>query len=214
VALSPQSFSDFSQTLQALWERRKELMGGIGGLDGFDEGSTEGVGGLGGKDDGKGTEDKRKAIWMRKQWREAEVAGEVKKEGGIVKPCEGNEKDGWLDFEGVLGVCRRLNIASSRRDLLQRFQVRCLYQGFGRWRVLVALNLLDLYLQEADIDRQGHLDFVSFQRFVKELKRRPEVENLFAQLTPGEGLDEKAFAKFMTETQKVRLLPSEAIVLS
>lgn len=64
-------------------------------------------------------EEKRKAVWMRKQWREAEVAGEVR-----IKEGAQGEKEGWLDFEGVLRVCRRLNIASSRTDLLSRFKVR------------------------------------------------------------------------------------------
>lgn len=103
VALDSKSFSDWSKTIQALWDARRELMGGIGGL----------VGGVG---DGDLIEEKRKAIWMRKQWREAEVAGEVRRKGK-------EDKNGWLDFEAVLRVCRRLNIASSRKDLYTRFQV-------------------------------------------------------------------------------------------
>lgn len=106
-------------------------MGGIGGLDGFDELKAEGDQSVEAKDV-KRTEEKRKAVWMRKQWREAEVAGEVRKEGGIVKASKGSEKEGWLDFEGVLGVCQRLNIASSRRDLLRRFQVRLSIRNFNQ----------------------------------------------------------------------------------
>ncbi|KAL7415734.1 PLC-like phosphodiesterase [Mrakia frigida] len=125
VAPSPKAFEEWSGTLQALWEARRELMGGIGALAGV------GVG----------------------------------------------EKEGWLDFEGVVRVCRRLNIASSRADLLARFK-------------------------EADVDGRGHLDFVAFQRFVQKLKRRMDIEALFETIT-GSGLDEGEFGEWLRSVQKV-----------
>lgn len=120
-------------------------MGGIGGLDGLDESGVDMPGGMSIGMDARGMEERRKAVWMRKQWREAEVAGEVKKPGALGAGKDGpstnaggdvsetahgshrfsgSEKDGWLDFAGVSTVCKRLNIASSRQDLLDRFKVR------------------------------------------------------------------------------------------
>ncbi|CED84915.1 Phosphoinositide-specific phospholipase C [Phaffia rhodozyma] len=171
VALDSKSFAEWSTVLQSLWDARRELMGGIGGL-----GSGLGEGGS--------IEEKRKAVWMKKQWRQAEVAGEVKLRG----PSGETERNGWLDFEGVLRICRRLNIASSRRDLYARFQ-------------------------EADVDKLGHLDFASFQRFVKKLKERKDIERLLGRITNGAGLDEQGFRRFLREEQKVDLPPSEITTL-
>lgn len=63
-------------------------------------------------------------------------------------------KDEKLDFPEVVKLCRRLGIESSRRDLRIRFQ-------------------------EADKSGRGFLDFEDFQRFVRLLKRRTEVEAIF-----------------------------------
>lgn len=112
VALSDESFAEWARALQTVWDARRELMAGIGGL------------GVGSGAAGDAVEERRKAAWMRKQWREAEVKGELLK--GDYQKSQEAEREGWLDFEGVLRVCRRLNVASNRTDLKARFQVGCL----------------------------------------------------------------------------------------
>lgn len=60
-----------------------------------------------------------------------------------------------LDFAEVVRLCRRLGMESSRRDLKKSFL-------------------------RADWRKRNFLDFADFQRFVALLKRRKEVEELFA----------------------------------
>lgn len=60
-----------------------------------------------------------------------------------------------LDPDEVVRLCRRLGIESSRKDLKERFS-------------------------QADWRKRGYLDFEDFQLFVRLLKRRTEVEDLFA----------------------------------
>lgn len=67
----------------------------------------------------------------------------------------GDEK---LDFEEMSLLCKRLGIESSRKELRNRFQ-------------------------EADEKKRGFLDFKDFQRFVKLLKRREEVEEIFQEIS-------------------------------
>lgn len=89
---------------------------------------------------------------------------------------QGDQK---LDIAEVENLCRRLNIFSSREDLEHRFK-------------------------EADAENRGYLDFAGFQRFVKLLKRRPEIERLFIKLSnEDEKFDFPDFEKFMREWQKV-----------
>lgn len=110
VALTDESFAAWSRALQETWEARRELMAGIGGL------------GVGRGASGDAVEERRKIVWMKKQWREAEVKGELVK--GEYQKTQEVEREGWLDFDGVLRVCRRLNVATSRKDLKARFEVR------------------------------------------------------------------------------------------
>ena len=55
--------------------------------------------------------------------------------------------------------------------------------------------------------KRGYLDFAQFQSFAKVLKRRPEVEGIYANLcATNEGkFDLAAFVKFVKEFQKVFL---------
>lgn len=90
---------------------------------------------------------------------------------------QGDQK---LDIGEVENLCRRLNIFSSREDIEHRFK-------------------------DADVQGRGYLDFTDFQRFVKLLKRRPEIDRLFMKISnEDEKFDFPDFEKFMREKQKVR----------
>ena len=67
--------------------------------------------------------------------------------------------------------------------------------------------ILTLSLQAADATGKGYLDFSDFQRFVKTLKRRPEIEELYGKIASDNGgkFDFAAFEKFNKEVQKVRM---------
>ena len=60
--------------------------------------------------------------------------------------------------------------------------------------------------QQADENNDGYLDFPGFRRFVKLLKSRPELEQLYQKLAAANGnkFDFVAFEKFMRDSQKVR----------
>ncbi|KAH7098050.1 PLC-like phosphodiesterase [Auriculariales sp. MPI-PUGE-AT-0066] len=93
--------------------------------------------------------------------------------------------DARLDLDEVQTLCQRLNIFSSRADLEHRFR-------------------------EADAEGRGYLDFAAFQRFVKLLKRRPEIDKLFSKISNEDGVfDFKDFEQFMRECQKSELSEHE-----
>ncbi|KAG7451424.1 PLC-like phosphodiesterase [Guyanagaster necrorhizus] len=79
-----------------------------------------------------------------------------------------------LEFAEVEGLCRRLNVNSSQAELRKIFE-------------------------EADSQRYGYLDFDAFKRFVKLLKRRPDIETIYNDLGR---LDLPTFTKFLHECQK------------
>lgn len=84
-----------------------------------------------------------------------------------------------LSLEAVVQMCRKLNIHASKEELERRFV-------------------------ECDTDNTTTLDFVQFQQFVKLLKRRPEVSELFASLDrTGRGyLTLQEFHRFLVQEQK------------
>lgn len=90
------------------------------------------------------------------------------------------EKDQKLSFHDVEKMCRRLNLDPPRGELKRRFDA-------------------------ADEERKGTLDFAAFRRFVKALKARPELEDIFNELTKeSDGkLTFPLFLSFMRNTQKV-----------
>ena len=61
--------------------------------------------------------------------------------------------------------------------------------------------------QEADTQGRGYLDFPDFQRFVKALKARPEIDRLYEKLASEGGgtITYEVFERFMTTCQKVCL---------
>ncbi|KAK0236203.1 1-phosphatidylinositol-4,5-bisphosphate phosphodiesterase 1, partial [Armillaria nabsnona] len=79
-----------------------------------------------------------------------------------------------LEFAEIEGLCKRLNVNSSQAELRKLFK-------------------------EADTQTNGYLDFDAFKRFVKLLKRRPEIEAIYSDLGK---LDLPAFTTFLRESQK------------
>ncbi|KAL0945843.1 hypothetical protein HGRIS_012126 [Hohenbuehelia grisea] len=93
---------------------------------------------------------------------------------------EGDQK---LDFDDVERLCVRLSVNASKDALKKLFD-------------------------EVDTNRRGSLDFASFQLFVKQLKRRPELDGLFGKIcdaSPTKRFDFAAFEKFMKEQQQSSL---------
>lgn len=64
-------------------------------------------------------------------------------------------------------------------------------------------GVLTIRLQEADSDKDGQLDFADFQKFVKALKARPDIERLFQQYSPSGNMEYVEFENFMRKTQLV-----------
>lgn len=89
---------------------------------------------------------------------------------------EGDQK---LDFDDVERLCKRLHAN------LKTSEVQSLFTA-------------------ADKDNKGYLDFPAFQRFVKLLKRRPDVEELYGKIAGENGgkFDYPAFEKFNKDVQK------------
>ncbi|RIA94719.1 PLC-like phosphodiesterase [Glomus cerebriforme] len=90
--------------------------------------------------------------------------------------------DSKLIFEEVSRLCRQLNINMSKQLLKTKFN-------------------------EADEGKNGWLDFVDFQRFVKIIKRRQELVDLFDSLakTDKDILTPQEFKDFLLNTQKFNL---------
>ncbi|TDL27827.1 PLC-like phosphodiesterase [Rickenella mellea] len=95
----------------------------------------------------------------------------------------GDEK---LTFAEVECMCKRLNVNFSAEEMKSRFE-------------------------EADVQKRGYLDFSDFQRFVKLIKVRPELTQLYTTLSGGKDgvLDFTAFEKFMRDSQKSSLSKDE-----
>ncbi|KAG2006759.1 1-phosphatidylinositol-4,5-bisphosphate phosphodiesterase 1 [Coprinopsis cinerea AmutBmut pab1-1] len=96
------------------------------------------------------------------------------------------EGDQVLDFDDVDRLCKRLHANIPTPRLQQLFK-------------------------EADTENKGHLDYPAFQRFVKKLKRRPDVEQIYGQIAGQSGgkFDFAAFEKFIKEVQKSPLSTDE-----
>ncbi|KIO30109.1 hypothetical protein M407DRAFT_69612 [Tulasnella calospora MUT 4182] len=84
--------------------------------------------------------------------------------------------DSKLNFDEVQKMCHRLNIYPSKTELKKQFD-------------------------EADSDNDGLLDFTDFQKFVKALKARPDIERLFQLYAPSGTMEYVAFENFMQKTQ-------------
>ncbi|KAH6916918.1 1-phosphatidylinositol-4,5-bisphosphate phosphodiesterase 1 [Coprinopsis sp. MPI-PUGE-AT-0042] len=96
------------------------------------------------------------------------------------------EGDQLLDFDDVERLCQRLHAN-------------------------IPTQQLRIFFTEADVEKKGRLDFAGFQRFVKKIKRRPDIEQLYGQIAGENGgkFDFVAFEKFVRETQKSSSTPEE-----
>ncbi|GES89049.1 PLC-like phosphodiesterase [Rhizophagus clarus] len=90
--------------------------------------------------------------------------------------------DSKLVFDEVSRLCRQLNINMSRQSLREKFD-------------------------EADLQKNGWLDFTDFQRFVKIIKKRNELDGLFISLanTKTDILTLQEFKNFLLNEQKCNL---------
>jgi phosphatidylinositol phospholipase C delta len=130
---------------------------------------------------GLGNVETRQAVWERQYWKGAD-----------------DGKDQKLDFEETERLCKRLNVNSSTDALLRLFKVRV-------YGVYTGASLISTTSQQADTQNRGFLDFSQFQRFVKMLKSRPELDRLYKKIcSANHGLfDFHAFEVFMRDSQKV-----------
>ncbi|KAJ6625016.1 PLC-like phosphodiesterase [Mycena sp. CBHHK59/15] len=85
--------------------------------------------------------------------------------------------DQTLSFDEVKALCVRLNVSFPKGELERLFT-------------------------EADSRHSKALNFENFQRFVKALKRRPELESLYGKLCNGQPFNFIVFERFMKDTQK------------
>lgn len=90
------------------------------------------------------------------------------------------ETDARLDFEKIKDLCRRLDINSSNNALRAQFNM-------------------------ADSDRSGYLDFDQFQTFVKRIRERKDIKQIFDEIkVPGVSeLDLDSFLRFLRLWQKI-----------
>ncbi|KAG7093962.1 hypothetical protein E1B28_007593 [Marasmius oreades] len=92
-----------------------------------------------------------------------------------------------LDFNELKALCLRLNLNFLEADLKKVFK-------------------------EADVNNRGYLDFIDFKRFVKIVKKQPEVETLYSNLCTSGASDKLSFAmfeKFMHDSQESQLTQQE-----
>ena len=92
----------------------------------------------------------------------------------------GSEESEQLDLDGVESLCRSLHINCSK-------------------------NLLRAQFSKADSDHTGFLNFEEFKDFVRILKERPDIKEIYKKITKDnpEGLDFDAFLDFLKNTQGI-----------
>ncbi|ESK97767.1 1-phosphatidylinositol- -bisphosphate phosphodiesterase [Moniliophthora roreri MCA 2997] len=95
-----------------------------------------------------------------------------------------------LDFKDVQSLCIRLSLNFSDEELRTLFK-------------------------EADVHNRDYLDYTDYQRFVKLIKRRPEVEAIYNKYGEPNGgkFTLTAFTKFLRESQKSKLSDEELKVV-
>ena len=139
---------------------------------------------------GLGNEEMRHAVWLRQCWKSSDQQDDQK-----------------LVFDEVERLCRRLNINSSKEDLLRLFNV-CFFNVRSQ-------KLSLIFSKQADPQHRGFLDFTDFQKFVKFLKARPELDLLYKKLCSGTDgkFTFRVFEQFMRDCQKACLLTASCLRL-
>ncbi|KAI1178487.1 phosphatidylinositol-specific phospholipase C [Nemania sp. FL0916] len=102
-------------------------------------------------------------------------SGEMAKQFGTTPYSAEAEK---IDFSGVERVCRNLHIHIAQKDLRAKFAA-------------------------ADITKTNRLDYAEFQAFIREMKRRKDVEAIYHLITsdPGKGITWPEFREFLCNSQ-------------
>lgn len=129
----------------------------------------------------------RQEVWEKQYFKGADVQG-----------------DQVLDFDDVKRLCLRLNVNLTIQELAKLFKVRA-------WKMtLFQFSLTIILIKEADTENRGYLDYAQYQKFVRILQRRPDIEEIYENIctTYGGKLDFEGFVKFMEKSQKVFLSPS------
>ena len=132
---------------------------------------------------GRGTAELRRTVWERQYWKGAQ---------------EGD--DHVLDFDEVQKLCSRLNANLTEKQLRELFQVK-----IRKYSQLFFFSEF-FCVKGCDSNGNGYLDFPDFQKFVKVLHRRPDLEGIYERLCSASGgkFDLAAFVKFMKGSQQVR----------
>ncbi|KAF8336862.1 uncharacterized protein EI90DRAFT_3043894 [Cantharellus anzutake] len=112
----------------------------------------------------------RQRVWEKLYWKGADSTGDAK-----------------LDFQEVERMCRRLNIATPRSELLNCFM-------------------------QADSQSRGFLDFADFRHFVKLLRARPDIAAIYDDaMGDSPEFTFEVFERFMRESQKSTLSKEELL---
>jgi phosphatidylinositol phospholipase C, delta len=110
-------------------------------------------------------------------------------------------KDEKLDFEETERLCKRLIVNSSTDALLRLFKL------FVYMVLFIQVHTHTDRSQQADVNNRGYLDFPQFQRFVKMLKARPELDRLYKKICSANNrlFDFPTFEVFMRNSQQVSI---------
>ncbi|KAK4696680.1 hypothetical protein P7C71_g1285, partial [Lecanoromycetidae sp. Uapishka_2] len=105
----------------------------------------------------------------------------------IFKEAEHREEDETLDLQGVENLCHSFYIHCSSKVLHSKFD-------------------------EADFGGKGYLNFAEFKDFVRKLKHRDDIQDIYKSLRPieSEGLPLEDFLKFLQQTQGIDVQRSRA----
>ena len=110
-------------------------------------------------------------------------------------------KDEKLDFEETERLCKRLIVNSSTDALLRLFKL------FVYMVLFIQVHTHTDRSQQADVNNRGYLDFPQFQRFVKMLKTRLELDRLYKKIYSANNrlFDFPTFEVFMRNSQQVSI---------
>ena len=116
---------------------------------------------------------------------------------------EGAEEGKVVKAHEVHALCKRLGMGVGKEEVKAAFEVRlpCLLFNVKKFWCLIWC-ILHLQATASPLD---HLDFAGFQRFVKLLKRRDDIDTLFREISRGDGTGVliEDWNHFLLEVQEV-----------
>lgn len=103
----------------------------------------------------------------------------------ILKETDHREEEETLDLPGVENLCHSFHIHCSKNVLRARFEM-------------------------ADLGGDGHLNFAEFKDFIRKLKQREDIKDIYKSLKPNdcEGLPLEKFLGFLQHTQGIDMQAS------